>query len=49
MLESCVPKTQDKPTALMLLQKAMKQYGIRRTVVADRLGSYGACMKDMGS
>ncbi|MEM6651265.1 MAG: DDE-type integrase/transposase/recombinase, partial [Pseudomonadota bacterium] len=38
----------DKPAALRFLKKAMKRYGSPRTVVTDRLRSYGAAMKEIG-
>ena len=46
-LESYVTKTRDKPAALRFLKKAMKRYGSPRTVITDRLRSYGAAMKEI--
>lgn len=48
-LESYVTKTRDKSAALRFLKKAMKRYGAPRTVVTDRLRSYGAAMKIIGN
>ena len=47
MLESYVTKTRDTSAALKLLHKAMKRYGSPRTIVTDRLRSYGAAMKEI--
>lgn len=49
VLESYVTKTRDKSAALRFLRKAMKRYGAPRTIVTDRLRSYGAAMKDIGN
>ena len=49
VLESYVTKTRDKSAALRFLKKAMRRYGAPRTVVTDRLRSYGAAMKDIGN
>lgn len=49
VLESYVTKTRDKPAALRFLKKAMKRYGSPRTVITDRLRSYGAAMKEIGN
>ncbi len=49
VLESYVTKTRDKSAALKFLRKAMKRYGAPKTVVTDRLRSYGAAMKEIGS
>jgi putative transposase len=49
VLESYVTKTRDKSAALRFLKKAMKRYGAPRTVVTDRLRSYGAAMKEIGN
>ena len=48
VLESYVTKTRDKHAALRFLKKAMKRYGAPRTVITDRLRSYGAAMKEIG-
>lgn len=47
VLESYVTKTRDKQAALRFLQKTMKRYGSPRTVIADRLRSYGAAMNEI--
>lgn len=49
ILESYVTKTRDKSAALRFLKKAMKRYGAPRTVITDRLRSYGAAMKEIGN
>ena len=49
MLESYVTKTRDKSAALRFLRKAMKRYGAPRTIVTDRLRSYGAAIKVIGN
>ena len=49
VLESFVTKTRDKSAALRFLKKAMKRYGAPKTIVTDRLRSYGAAMKVMGN
>ena len=49
VLESYVTKTRDTSAALKFLRKAMKRYGAPRTIVADRLRSYGAAMKEIGN
>ncbi|MEM6900303.1 MAG: IS6 family transposase [Pseudomonadota bacterium] len=48
VLESYVTKTRDKPAALRFLKKALKRYGSPKTVITDRLRSYGAAMKEIG-
>ncbi|MEL7042538.1 MAG: IS6 family transposase [Pseudomonadota bacterium] len=48
VLESYVTKTRDKQAALRFLKKAMKRYGSPKTVITDRLRSYGAAMKEIG-
>ncbi len=48
VLESYVTKARDKPAALRFLKKAMKRYGSPKTVITDRLRSYGAAMKEIG-
>ena len=49
LLESYVTKTRDKSAALKFLRRAMKRYGAPRTIVTDRLRSYGAAMKVIGN
>ena len=48
VLESYVTKTRDKAAALKFPRKAMKRYGSPKTIVTDRLRSYGAAMKEIG-
>ena len=49
MLEAFVSKRRDKKAALKFLKKAMKRYGQPRTIVTDRLKSYGAALKELGA
>jgi putative transposase len=48
VLESFVTKTRDRKAALKLLKKSMKRHGRPEHIVTDRLGSYGAALKDLG-
>jgi len=47
VLESFVTKTRDRKAALTFLRKAMKQYGLPKTIVTDKLRSYRAGMKQI--
>jgi putative transposase len=49
VLESYVPMTRDKKAALKFLRKAMRKHGQPETVVADKLRSYGAALKEIGA
>lgn len=49
ILESYVTKRRDRKSALRFLKKAMKRYGNPGVVVTDRLASYRAAMKVIGS
>lgn len=49
MLESIVTKARQRKAALKLLKKLMKRHGRPETIVTDRLWSYGAALKDLGS
>ena len=49
VLESYVSKTRDWAAALTFIKKAMKRHGRPQAVVADRLPSYGAAMKEIGN
>ena len=49
VLESFVTKTRDKKAALKFLRKAMKKHGLADVLVTDKLRSYGAALKDLGS
>lgn len=49
VLESLVTKTRDKKAALKFLRKAMRKHGQPEAVVTDRLRSYGAALKEIGS
>lgn len=49
VLESLVTKTRDKTAALKFLRKAMRKHGQPEAVVTDRLRSYGAALKEIGS
>ena len=48
VLEVFATKRRDRRAALTFLKRAMKRYGVPQVIVTDRLGSYGAAMKDMG-
>ena len=41
-------KRRDRRAALKFLKRTMKRYGRPRSIVTDRLRSYGAAMKAMG-
>lgn len=49
MLESFVTKTRDKKAALKFLKKSMRKYGRPKTIVTDKLRSYGAALKEIGN
>jgi putative transposase len=49
ILESFVTKRRDKAAALKFIRKAMKRHGKPRTIVTDRLRSYGAAMREIGN
>ena len=49
VLESYVTKTRDKRAALKFLKKSMRRHGRPVTIVTDKLRSYGAAMKEIGS
>ena len=49
VLESFVTKNRDKNAALKFLRKAMKKHGQAEILVTDKLRSYGAALKDLGS
>jgi putative transposase len=49
ILESFVTKRRDKAAALKFIRKAMKRHGKPRTIVTDRLRSYGAAIKEIGN
>ncbi len=49
ILESYVTKTRDKKAALKFLRKSMKRYGRPDALVTDKLRSYGAAMKEIGT
>ena len=48
-LESFVIKKRDKKAALKFMNKAMRRYGSPNEIVTDKLRSYGAAVKDMGT
>ena len=48
VLEVFATKRWDRRAALKFLKRTMKRYGLPRTIVTDRLGSYGAAMKEIG-
>jgi putative transposase len=49
VLESDVTKTRDKKAALKFLKKAMRKHGRPEVLVTDRLRSYGAALREMGT
>ena len=49
VLEVFVTKQRDRKAALKFLKRAMKRYGRPRSIVTDRLRSYGAAMKVIGN
>ncbi len=49
VLESFVTKTRDKKAALKFLRKAMRMHGQPEVIVTDKLRSYGAALKELGS
>lgn len=49
VLEVFASKRRDRKAALEFLKRAMKRYGQPRSVVTDRLRSYGAAMRAIGN
>lgn len=49
VLESFVTKRRDKKAALKFLRKSLRRHGQTGTIVADRLASYGAALKQLGA
>jgi putative transposase len=49
VLESYVTKRRDKKAALKFLMKSMRRHGSPEGLVADKLRSYGAAMKEIGN
>ncbi|MBB3064355.1 IS6 family transposase [Limibacillus halophilus] len=49
VLESFVTKRRDKKAALKFLRKAMRKHGQPKIIVTDRLRSYGAAFRDIGT
>jgi len=49
VLESYVTKRRDRAAALKFMRKAMKRHGHPEVVVTDKLRSYRAAMKVIGS
>ena len=49
VLESYVTKRRDRTAAVKVLRKLMKRYGKPKVIVTDKLRSYGAAMKAIGS
>ena len=48
VLESVVTKRRDKRAALKLLRKLMRRHGKPKTIVTDKLKSYGAAFRELG-
>jgi len=49
VLESFVTRTRDRQAALKFLRKALRRHGQPEVIVTDRLRSYGAALKEIGS
>ena len=49
VLEVFATKRRDRKAALEFLKRALKRYGRPGTIVTDRLRSYGAALKAIGS
>jgi putative transposase len=49
VLEAYVTKARDKKAALKFLRKLMKRHGRPEEIVTDKLRSYGAALKELGS
>ena len=49
VLESFVSRTRDKTAALKFLRKLLKRHGQTEVIVTDRLASYGAALKALGT
>ncbi len=49
VLESLVTKTRDKKAALKFLRNAIRKHGRPDALVTDRLRSYGAALRELGS
>lgn len=49
VLKSYVTKTRDKRAALKFLKKAMRTHGQPHVIVTDKLRSYGAALREIGS
>ena len=49
VLESYVTKKMDKKATLKFMKKAMRRYGSPNEIVTDRLRSYSAAAKELGS
>jgi putative transposase len=49
VLKSFVTRTRHKKAALKFLKKAMRKHGQPEVIVADKLRSYGAALKELGA
>jgi putative transposase len=49
VLESFVTRLRDKKAASKFLRKSLCRHGLVETIVADRLASYGAALKQIGA
>ena len=49
VLESYVTETRDKASALKFIKKAIKRHGRPKSIVTDKLRSYGAALKEIGA
>jgi putative transposase len=48
VLEAFVSRRRDRKSALKFLRKLLKRHGPAKAIVMDKLGSYGAAMRDLG-
>jgi putative transposase len=48
VLEAYVSRKRDRKAALKFLKETIKRHGAPHAFVADKLGSYGAALRDMG-
>jgi putative transposase len=49
VLESFVTRSRDKAAALKFMKKALKRHGLPEAITTDRLTSYKAALKELGS
>ena len=49
VLEVFVTRKRDRKAAMAFLKRAMKRYGRTKSIITDRLRSYGAAMREIGN